>query len=261
MKQNVEKLSAYYQTDNMESNRLVCDRTNRLEEVTTLRYLNAFIPAGASVLDACAAYGVYAFPLAENGYKVTAGDIVSHHAEALKEKQKNNPILQEIYCGSICDLSRFAVNSFDAVLNLGAYYHITDKSERDRAIIECKRVVKPGGLVFIAYLPKHANFIKYCDTWQDRTKDFDLYLKRGHMDDDSLFYATTPEAIEDELSSFGFEIVKNVATDGLKYVFRKQLNELPEDLYQKFLKHHFDMCEQRTLIGYSEHALIVGRKT
>ena len=260
MKQNVEKLSSYYKTDNIESNRLAIDRTNRLEEITTLRYLNAFIPAGASILDACAAYGVYAFPLAENGYKVTAGDVVAHHVDALRETQKANPILQEIYHGSICDLSRFQDSSFDAVLNLGAYYHITNKTERDKSITEGQRVLKPGGLMFIAYLPRYANFIKYCDTWQDRTKDIDLYLKRGHMDDDSLFYATTPEYIETELIGFSFEIVKNVATDGLKYVFRKQLNELPDDLYQKFLAHHFEMCEQRTLLGYSEHCLLVGRK-
>jgi len=80
------------------------------------------------------------------------------------------------------------------------------------------------------------------------------------MDDDSLFYATTPEDIEIEMSGFGFEIVKNVATDGPKYVFRNALNELPEDLYQKFLVHHFEMCERRTLLGYSEHCLLVGRK-
>ena len=46
------------------------------------------------------------------------------------------------------------------------------------------------------------------------------------MDDDSLFYATTPEDIENELAEYGFEIVRNVATDGLKYVFRKSLNML-----------------------------------
>jgi len=160
MKQDVERLSTYYQTDNIEYNRLTYDRTNQLEEITTLRYLNALIPAGASVLDACAAYGIYSFPLAENGYKVTAGDIVAHHVEALRGKQKATPVLQDIYHGSICDLSRFADNGFDSVLNLGAYYHITDKIERDKTFSEGKRVLKSGGLFYVAYLPRHANFIK-----------------------------------------------------------------------------------------------------
>jgi len=260
MKQDVEKLTTYYQTDCIESNRLTYDRTNQLEEITTLRYLNAYIPACASVLDACAAYGVYAFPLAENGHKVTAGDIVAHHVEALNERNKANPVLQNVYHGSICDLSRFTENSFDVVLNFGAYYHITDKVERDKSITESRRVLKQGGLLFVAYLPKYANFIKYCDTWNDKTNNIDLYLKRGYMDDNSLFYATTPDDIENELAEFGFEIVKNVATDGLKFVFRKVLNELPEAMYQKFLVHHFEMCEHRTLLGYSEHCLCIGRK-
>ena len=260
MQQDVEKLSAYYRTDNIEYNRLVNDRTNQLEKITTLRYLTEFIPAGASVLDACAAYGVYAFPLAENGYNVTAGDVVAHHVEALRERQKTNPVLRDIYHGSVCDLSRFGDNFFNAVLNLGAYYHITDKAERDKTLSEGKRVLKPGGLMFVAYLPRYANYIKYCDTWQDRTVDFDLYLRRGYTDEDSLFYATTPEDIESELTGLGFDIVKNVATDGPKYVFRKRLNELPEDLYQRFLVRHLEMCERRTLLGYSEHCLLIGRK-
>jgi len=260
MAQDIERLSAYYQAEHMENDRLFCDRTNRLEEITTSRYLKRYIPTGAAVLDACAAYGVYAFPLAEQGYRVTAGDVVARHVDALQEKQRSTPVLQEIYHGNICDLSRFGDNCFDAVLNLGAYYHITDKAERDRGIRECKRVLRTGGLLFVAYLPRYANFVKYCEKWKDRMKDFSLYVQRGYMDEDSLFYSTTPETIEEEMRGFGFEIVKNVATDGVKYVFRNQLNELSDDLYQKFLTHHFDMCEQRTLLGYSEHALLIGRK-
>ena len=86
MKQDIERLALYYQTDCIESNRVAYDRTNRLEEIITLRYLNTLIPKGSSILDACAGYGIYAFPLAEGGYKVTAGDIVSHHVSAIKER-------------------------------------------------------------------------------------------------------------------------------------------------------------------------------
>ena len=83
-------------------------------------------------------------------------------------------------------------------------------------------MLKSGGLIFVAYLNKYSNFIKYCDTWLDRDNNFDLYLKRGYMDNDSLFYATTPEDIENELNEFGFEIIKNIAVDGVKFAFRKQ---------------------------------------
>ena len=122
MIQNVEKLTEYYKTECIESSRVICDRTNRLEEITTLHYLNTLIPAGASILDACTGYWIYAFPLVESGYKVTAGDVVAHHVEAVREKQKATSVLQEVYQGSICDLPRFEDNGFDAVLNLGAYY-------------------------------------------------------------------------------------------------------------------------------------------
>ena len=263
MKQDAENLNELYKTG-YEADRLSKDRSSGLEKMVTEHYLKTLIPKGATVLDACAGFGVYAFMLAQNGYKVTAGDIVANHVEAIKEKDKSLPILQEIYQGSMCDLSRFNINYFDAVLNLGAYYHNTDKTERDKSISESKRILKQGGLIFVAYINKYAVFIKYCSEWRDREKDHELQLERGYYDGDeraALFYRTTPEDIEDELKGFGFEIVNNVATDGMRYIFKNYLNELPDDLYEKFIKRHFEMCEKRTLLGYSEHGLVIGRKT
>ncbi len=260
MKQDIEKLSTYYTEEHKEQNRISTGRAGSVERLTTLRYLNSLIPKGAAVLDACAGYGVYAFELAGSGYIVTAGDLVANHVAAMREKQAENPILHDIYNGNICDLSRFGDGSFDAVLNLGAFYHMTDKSQREQSLAECVRVLKPGGLFFMAYLSKFSNYIKYCEDWKDDSKDFVLYLERGHMDDDSLFYTTTPEDVEVDVSEFGIEIMKNIATDGLKFAYRKTLEELSEETYNKFLQCHYEMCERRSLLGYSEHGLIVGRK-
>lgn len=41
-----------------------------------MHYLKKFIKKGSVILDGCAGTGNYAFPLAESGYEVVAGDVV-----------------------------------------------------------------------------------------------------------------------------------------------------------------------------------------
>lgn len=42
----------------------------------TTRYLDKIINPNSKILDACAGTVIYAFYLAENGHKVTAGDLI-----------------------------------------------------------------------------------------------------------------------------------------------------------------------------------------
>jgi len=55
-----------------------------------------------------------------------------------------------------CDLGAWADESFDAVLSLGPFYHLPDAVDRKRATSELVRVLRPGGLAFIALRPSHA---------------------------------------------------------------------------------------------------------
>lgn len=44
------------------------------------------------------------------------------------------------------DLSMFDDNSFDVVLNFGAFYHLKDEEDRIKSIAESMRVLKPHGI-------------------------------------------------------------------------------------------------------------------
>ena len=47
--------------------------------------------------------------------------------------------------------------SFDAALVLGPLYHLTDRADRLRALAEVRRVVRPGGLIFVAAISRFAS--------------------------------------------------------------------------------------------------------
>ncbi len=59
-----------------EDTRLKRTKVNRIEFLTTTRYLDKTINPNSKILDACAGTGIYAFYLAANGHKVTAGDLI-----------------------------------------------------------------------------------------------------------------------------------------------------------------------------------------
>lgn len=137
----MENIIKYYEHQ-CEDNRLREDRAHSLEYLTTIRYLDRICSKQVKILDACAGTGAYCFYLAKKGNAVIAGDIVTSNINIIKEKQKINPILQDIYTGDICNLSKFENESFDVVLCLGAFYHLHDENERRKAMLECKRVTK-----------------------------------------------------------------------------------------------------------------------
>lgn len=257
MKNNIFK---YYETQCNEDCRLNKTKANSVEFLTTLKFITDLCPPGSEILDACAGTGIYAFPLAELGYKVTAGDLVEHNVEQIRKKQITTPILNQIYTGSIMDLSMFPDNSFDIVLNLGSFYHLTDLEDREKSIEESMRVLKPNGVYCMAYLNKFANYVKYNNEMNDNFAYFEKYIKDGYNEEDGLFYATTPEDIELQMPSFGLKQLYNIATDGLKFVMRNTLNSFSDSEFERWLNIHYKECCRKSLLGYSEHALYIGRK-
>jgi len=130
-----EEILRFYHEFNNESERLESN-PGRVEYITTMTYLNKIISNNSRILDACAGSGKYAFALAKEGHSVVAGDLIDVNVDMIRKQQSSTPLLSEIYEGSILDLSRFKDESFDVVLNFGAYYHLCDDGERERSISE-----------------------------------------------------------------------------------------------------------------------------
>ena len=144
--------TAYYDAGT-EFNRL---RTGigRIEFERTKEILLETLPkAPAVIYDIGGAYGEYAWWLTSLGYKV--------HLFDLSERNSGmSSLLAEEYEGlsleaaEVCDAREVprSDDSCDAVLFMGPLYHITDHDERIKAIKECLRLLKPGGILYTASL-------------------------------------------------------------------------------------------------------------
>lgn len=121
-----------------------------MELLTAKHYFNKVFPVSGSVLDACAGTGRYSFYLANTGYMVTACDLVPHNVEIIKANPNADKLADSFVC-NVLDLTKFAPESFDIVLCMGALYHLRTETERKSAVLQCTRVLKKGGILALAY--------------------------------------------------------------------------------------------------------------
>ncbi|WP_160679914.1 class I SAM-dependent methyltransferase [Clostridium sp. C8-1-8] len=254
-----DEILRFYHEFNDESERLESN-PGRVEYITTMTYLNKAIPKNSSILDACAGSGKYAFALAKEGHSIVAGDLIDVNVNMIREQQKYTPVLKDIYEGSILDLSRFKDESFDIVLNFGSYYHICEDDKREKSISESLRVLKKGGIYALAYINRYANFFGHAEEMLLNFNRFEYYMQKGHLENSNLFYASSPEMVENEMKKFNINQLYNIASDGPLFCMRDTLEKMSEDTFERYVRMHLSMCENRTTLGISEHGLYIGKK-
>lgn len=128
------------------------------------------LPPGSRILDVGAGPGRYAIELSRAGHRVVAGDVSPVQVEQARRNVAAAGLAIEPANGEAddppsagvesvdeldaVDLSRFPDETFDAVVALGPFYHLQSASDRRRAASEAARVLRPGGLLFAALMPR-----------------------------------------------------------------------------------------------------------
>ncbi len=112
----------YTQSVRQEWRRLIKDAYHRLEFETTLHFLEKYLPKQGLILDAGGGPGRYTVELAHRGYRVVLLDMTPANLEFARRQIQRARLqgkVEQVVEGSIVDLSRFAGNTFDAVICLG----------------------------------------------------------------------------------------------------------------------------------------------
>jgi SAM-dependent methyltransferase len=134
---------------------------HQLEYDITCRYLEKYLPPpGAKVLEIGAATGRYTMELARRGYSVLAIDIASDLVARAKARIDNLGLGNrvEFKVGDIRTCGDIAESSFDAVLVMGPLYHLVFREERELVLNRVFQSLKPGGVVFSAWISRFGIF-------------------------------------------------------------------------------------------------------
>lgn len=251
--------------------RLARDAYHGLEFSTTLHFLEKHLPPNGLILDAGGGPGRYTVELAGRGYQVVLLDMTPANLKAARRQVKRAGVQDKVVSiveGSIVDLSRFADNTFDATLCTGGpLSHVLDAGKRERAISELIRVTKPGGPIFVSVMGRLSLLVIELVECQPEIEmpHFTQIRDTGDYEGGSGFTAChffLPEELRAAFSDQGVTVLEMAGLEGLGTHHVREVNRLAKDekRWQIWLETHFQTCTHPTVVGVSEHLLIVCRK-
>lgn len=256
----ISLLEDYY--SHFDEDKRLKSRHGQVEFITSIKYIHEVLNEDYSkkILDIGAGTGAYSVYLSNEGYDVTAVELVEHNIKIFKSKNSNAVVHQ----GNALDLSIFDDNSFDVVLLFGPMYHLLKKEEKIKALKEAKRVCKNAGTILISYYMNDYAIITYgfikkhiLESIENNQVDDSYHML--NLEDD-LYSMVRIEDIDEFNEICGLERIKIIAADGASNYIRVYLNKLSEDEFKEFIKYHLSTCERSDLLGASAHLLDIVRK-
>ena len=253
-------LEKYYNKFN-EDKRLL-RRHGNVEYVTSMKYIHDYLSEdkNTKILDIGAGTGRYSVALANEGYDVTAVELVKYNLGILKSKGST----VKAYQGNALKLSRFEDESFDLTLLFGPMYHLTKDEDKEKALQEAKRVTKTGGIIMVAYCMNEYSILTYgfkennilrCIKENKISDNF-----RCMPDEEELYDYVRLEDINSLNEKVGLERIKIISADGPANYMRTVLNQMDDETYETFIKYHLSTCERPELLGAGAHTLDILRK-
>lgn len=260
------ELELYYNKFNEEKR--LDSRHGQVEFITSMKYLHKYLDelektvpkSEIKILDVGAATGRYSVPLAQEGYDVTAVELVKHNLARLKAKGSS----VKAYQGNALKLKRFEDHTFDIVLLFGPMYHLHEKEEKVKALSEAKRVAKPGGKILVAYIMNEYSVITYAI----KERHIKEGVANGMLDEtfhctksaNKLYSFVRTEDIAQLNQETGLKRLEIIAADGPANYIRPYLNALDEEEFECFIQYHLATCERPDLLGASGHLVDILQK-
>ncbi len=251
---------------------------HRTEFAVTCRVLAEFMPPPPGrVLDIGGGPGRYTIHLARLGYRPTLIDLSQRSLDLAVEKataagiylptpvRGDAVLLPDRSPGFPDDYSAL----FDAVLLMGPLYHLLDEPARAAAVDEAFRVLRPGGILFAAFLTRFAplrDVAIHSPAWiRDNPERFRELVDNGRNPafDGSTFpdsYFAHPDEIEPFMRGRGFHTLALQGCEGLVAGHEDGVNTLDGELWEQWVDINTRAGREPSLLGASDHLLYVGAK-
>lgn len=256
---NEKELIEYYNKFN-EDKRLT-RRHGKVEFIVTLKYIHDYLNKmnNPKIIDIGAGTGKYSIELSNQGYDVTAIELVKHNLSYIKKYDKIKS-----YQGNAIDLSRFKDETFDLTLLFGPMYHLIDKKDKIKALNEAKRITKKDGIIMVAYIMND-----YCILTHGFKDNNILNAIENKMIDDNfkcikwdnnLYSVYRIEDIDKLNEKVNLNRIKIITPDGPANYMRNTLNKMSDKEFDKFIEYVLSISDRKDMIGSSAHTIDILKK-
>lgn len=230
-----------------------------VEFETTMHHLHRFIDKGMKILDIGAGTGRYTSALMAEGYDVKAVELVQRNIDVFLKREPTADVVK----GDARNMPFIADDTADVTLLLGPLYHLFGDEEKLKALKEAKRITKPDGLIFVAYLMNEYSILSYCFD-EDRIEDL---MSKGFVDEnfhicaasDELYDYLRLEDINRLDEKAGLKRVTIFSPDGAADYMRTRLNHMNDKTFSLFIEYQKSISERMDLIGAGSHVVDVVR--
>ena len=238
--------------------------------------LSKYLKPKSRILDIGGGPGRYAMWLAKHGHRVVLADLSPELLKIARVKIDEAGVsanVEEIIEADACDLSHWKDDSFDAVLSLGPFYHLPEACDREKALSELRRVLKPQGVAFVALIPRYS-FLRHALEVPDlrhhlnQPEFVSRVLEQGVFVNDmpgrfTNGWGVRPEEVPAFFAQRGFTMQTLLAAEGVVGDLRRVLYELEQNdpaTYQAALDVILKTADDPGILGMASHLLYIGKK-
>jgi len=271
-----DEVHEHYENEHDEDGRLRRG-PGQLELVRTREIVRRHLPASPEgpagplrILDVGGGTGIHAAWLADEGHQVHVVDPVLGHVERVQGLASAERAITAA-AGDARSLDE-ADASADAVLLLGPLYHLPERADRVRALAEARRVVRPGGPIFVAAISRFASLLDglsrgfLLDPAFHRIVTDDLRDGHHRNPDHVPHWFTTayfhrPDELPGEADAAGLELVELVGIEGMAGWLGPLFERWDEPEVREAILYSARVVESEpALLGASAHLLMVVRR-
>jgi SAM-dependent methyltransferase len=255
-----------------EWNRLVQDPANEVSLHIHTHYLEQYVSAGPRVLEIGAGAGRFTQILARLGASIVVGDLSPIQLDLNRQHAAQYGFTSAIEAWEqmdICDMSRFAAESFDCIVAYGGpFSYVLD--QRGQALAECLRVLKTGRLLILSVISLWGSAHRQLDgvlgipaSTNRQIIDSGDILPGMIPNREQFFHMFRARELHQWLEEVGVQILAMSASDCLASVWGEKLASIRTDpeKWDELLHMEVEACDEPESWNMGMHTIAVAQKT